>query len=82
MSFRYDFVALCIMLHSLQSTGHAQGLQHPTKQNPSKSFASTAGGDRAPVFSSPLLFRQKDGLKVLALNAIFAAFIFSPDNSS
>ena len=64
-----------IMIFLLPNAGLAQGLQHPPKQNPFKSFAFTVGGDVLHVMSSPLRFRQNDGLKLLTFIATTTLFM-------
>jgi membrane-associated phospholipid phosphatase len=77
----FPVVILCIIIMLvLQNAGHAQGLQYPPQPNPHKSFISTVGGDILHVFSSPLRFRQVDGLKFLALTAITTVLVTSLDN--
>ena len=72
---RFDAIMLCIIMLVLQNIGHAQGLQHPPKQSPLKSFASTVGGDVLHVFASPLRLKQEDGLKLLAITAVTTVFV-------
>jgi hypothetical protein len=79
MKFGIGIVYFCLYLLPLQTAVYAQNLQYPAKQNPIASFATTVGADVLHVYSSPLRFNQKDGLKLLALSAMTIAFITSLD---
>jgi membrane-associated phospholipid phosphatase len=88
---RFYAAIFCMTMLSLQSAGHAQGLQYSPRQNSLKSFASnvggdiwsfvsTVGGDVLYVFSSPLRLKQENGLKLLALSATTTVFVTTLDN--
>lgn len=66
---------LCFLVIVSQGAGYAQGLQPPPKQHPLKTFSRTVGGDVLHVFSSPLRFRQKHSLPLLAFAATTTVFM-------